>query len=578
MSDFLIIPTEYLEAVFDQLECPSVIPMRISDRWSAVLQAPPRAVSRPVSGVYAAQGRWVFAASTDATAKQVSNSVGWSNGRFTLNEHEVGVYGAAVVRSDWEDLICWASRPNTRPVFWSHTSAGSVVSSRAKECAIAASVLTGRAIRKNPDYARSVLLWGYALDGVSPFQGVEVLKPGAVLRISANGVPPALTSPLRANLELGLFGEQEGASELARVLISSVNRIPKNSSVVLRLSGGKDSRTLLAALVAAGRSVVAETRGRPSDDEVKVAWRLSQLAGIDFRISPVPKASEGNVEERVLATLNRLAGFIPSEAHQSVFGGAGMINPGGVLLMGQSHIQRGGFARTMANSLEKSRRVLLGQMASRFVHPDVQLHGLNYLDSWLAANMTDNFLELLYEFHVQHRAGAYLAPHMLDYSAEAELVYPMIDSSFVRVCDRLPMVAKVSERAVQRAISIMAPELLTIPLASAGWRAKFLGTGVSEEQEPVTDLVIPIEDVAADRSEDYSPLQDAAVHDVVKSLVDGGLWEGLRSNLSPQFEEELQLVSQEGLAPLRRSCSAVALLDWKKYVWRLYNVALWQGM
>lgn len=578
MSDFLIIPTEHLEAVFDQLGYPSAIPMRISDRWSAILQAPPRATSRPVSGVYAAQGQWFFTASTDATAKHVSNSVGWTNGRLTLNEQEVGVYAAAVVRSGWEDLICWASRPNTRPVFWSHTSAGSVVSSRAKECAIAASVLTGRAIRKNPDYARSVLLWGYALDGISPFLGVEVLKPGAVLRMSADGVPPVLTSPLRANLELGLFDEQEGASELARALISSVNRIPKDSSVVLRLSGGKDSRTLLAALVATGRKVVAETRGRPSDDEVKVAWRLSQLAGIDFRISPVPKASGGNVEERVLATLNRLDGFIPSEAHQSVFGGAAMVDPGGVLLMGQSHIQRGGFARTMTNSLQNSRRVLLGQMSSRFVHPDVERHGLSYLDDWLATNMTNSFLELLYEFHVQHRAGAYLAPHMLDYSAEAELVYPMIDSAFVRVCDRLPMVAKVSERAVQRAISIMAPELLTVPLASAGWRARFLGSGVSEEQEPVADAIVPVEGPSADPSEDYSPLQDAAVHDVVRLLVDDGLWEGLRPSLRPQFLEELQLVSREGFPPLRRSCSAVELLEWKKYVWRLYNVALWLNL
>lgn len=139
----------------------------------------------------------------------------------------------------------------------------------------------------------------YMLDERTSFRGVRVLEPGAQVLFGPDGVRIHEGTPewKRASLSRSSLTPteiRERREGLGAALVShaqTVARVPAPHRVV-RLSGGKDSRLVLATLLAAGVADRFEfvTIGAPENADVRTAQHLADRYALDLRVVTPPQA------------------------------------------------------------------------------------------------------------------------------------------------------------------------------------------------------------------------------------------------------------------------------------------------
>lgn len=521
----------------------------------------------------------ILAASLDnGSLTELSDGLVPRRGRLTISSRIPGVFAFARLSTANEQLTAGSSRPTPLPIFYSRTSGGEiVVASDALLCALIRAALSGTEVHLSSEYARDLLSWGYALSGRTPFTGVSQVRPTEYLVVMDGQIHRRERLSLD-DFDLDESTEEDKARLMADSLAASAERLPRDQSTLLRLSGGKDSRVLIAALHAVGAPVVTETRGADSDLEVAVAAEVARQAGFRHSVTDTDLAVPGDLRSSALTTIARTGGLVPSEPHHAVFTGASPEFPDQWLIMGHSHIQRGGFARTMQNRRDLTWQTLTSQCTT-MVHPDLQSAAEHQVRDWLARSTFVTHADPLYEYHVQHRASSYLAPHYRDYSTEATLNYPMVSHEFTAICDALTMFDRVSERVVFRAAELLSPDIMAVPLTDDLWRFDKSGPGqISPERFAERTTPFPAPKITRDRSRpaSYSPLSPASLADVVQRLLVEPAFPQLRPFLHPDF---LRIIGEKDVrAAIDRYASEQgprAAGNLRKFIWRAYAAVLW---
>lgn len=483
----------------------------------------------------------------------------------------------AAIRNFWhtDRVVAWTSRPAVKKIYWVSLDSGIVISSDPLLCASFRAWESRKSIELNCEYLRDYLAFGYSLTGSTPYRSVEVLGPEEALVISRNCITTVRKSyynkPDMANKD-----ELSKSGALRDSLVQVISAGVTDEKPLLRLSGGKDSRSLLAGLVGANVDATTQTRSAHADTEHEIAKRLAGAVGYDF-VRTVPQlAVSGDVRMSVVQTLGRTRGLGLAEAHQTMYEGASPIVKGQALLMGHSHIQRGGFAHKMKNTLEESTRILRNQVAAETSN-DLLEGSRAYIDNWIKDAWTDNPLELQYEFHVQHRAGSYVSGHYNDYSSEATLLYPMLDQSFVSLCDQLNMFDKVSERLVFLMIRSLSEELLRIPLKDGQWRFEADGpkdiSGLFYADRALTE--VKVED--SYRTPDaYFSLNGPSLTWACLNLRAEPGYSFVRSFLSSELCDLIESDDPDRLIRSVSSQSGSRNFDnFRKMIWRTYAATIW---
>lgn len=143
----------------------------------------------------------------------------------------------------------------------------------------------------DPEALEDFLVAGWIFGGSSPWAGVERLPPGrstatgGVLRPSSGRlVDPALEAAARP-----VHRDVEAGADLLRGTLAAVGRDARGP-VELGLSGGRDSRVVLAAAVAAGLRphtytlALAEDPQFPDTGDVVAARRVAAELGLDHEV------------------------------------------------------------------------------------------------------------------------------------------------------------------------------------------------------------------------------------------------------------------------------------------------------
>lgn len=151
----------------------------------------------------------------------------------------------------------------------------------------------------DPGCARQILRHGHPLGGATWFQGVELLEPGLVVTFDRNAGTWSRQRYVRfedLRPARPVRSREHAAAETGRLVRRAVERRAAGSGRPgITLSGGLDSRALLAALPA---GVIAETVtfGVPGCADVRIAARAAAVRGAPHAAFPL--GDEGWLRER----------------------------------------------------------------------------------------------------------------------------------------------------------------------------------------------------------------------------------------------------------------------------------------
>lgn len=527
--------------------------------------------------VFENQDEAFFGVVDNGTLTNVRNSMKFRNGRLYLSDEAYGNFVVCRYDKSSGQILAFSSRPAPMPVFYFKNKEITVISSDAMIVASFAEQLCGHTIRLSEEYVREYLSWSYPYTYLTPFEDVFFVPTGHYI-LAKDSEPLNIREISRFNsFDFSDASVQEKGNSLAESLVGSVGRIPAEITANLRLSGGKDSRVLLAALTSSGRDFVAETRGRHSDLEASIAGELARSTGTKHILSSVNMAEPGSLYQSVVGSIRRMAGHLSAEPQQIMFEGAHPQFVGQYLLMGHSHIQRGGFARTMRNQ-EDSAVVAMQNQCSPFVSEELKSRSDNVVLSWYSLQKFPDFIEPLYELHVQKRASTYLLPQYRDYSNVARLHYPLISHDFVAKCDALSIFDRVSEQVIFSAAFCLNPHLLELPLCDDLWRFDRNGKGaiVPESFETRTsEFSVPDDGVEVSGGSYYNARAFVNLAEALKYIRESSafllIWNSVTEEVRRLFTcKDLDILLDEIRVKDRHRFDIL-----HRFIWRMYAVAVW---
>lgn len=247
-------------------------------------------------GVTASAGRWRLARAAwpgdSEQNRQIVHTLETCAPRDLVDESR-GVYSVVATSSDGS-IQAFADPLGFAQLFTCSTSKGEVVASHAGLAAWAQFILT----RARPTADHHSLAWLTAgsprYDHGTGYAGVAQVQPGTLVRVSATGAPttePVWTPPWRQPRDARQQQHQrpeEHASWFAEEVASSIDAARKlagDAPVAVDLTGGRDSRAILAAILAAGLGEECEfhTVGPPHLPDVQVASLLAEKYGLNHR-------------------------------------------------------------------------------------------------------------------------------------------------------------------------------------------------------------------------------------------------------------------------------------------------------
>ena len=376
------------------------------------------------------------------------------------------------------------------PVYVAEVDGAVIVADRA----IWAAWTAGRLGVHDPSHICAMLNPGFPLGTVTPFTGVSAL-PGSTTLHLLNGVltrlptpaggtdtSPAISAPTaRPGIQLRAPGGSGGAHEVAAALVAAVEPLRKGGRPVeLSLTGGKDSRLIAAALVAADVPVVARTHGFADHPDVVVAAEIARRLGIEHVVRmPAAPGQRVDVLGRIRATVLVADGMLsafenvgrpdPAASPALTAGGhGGELLRGGYAETSGRLAPAGGLRRATAPARRAARSAeLLRRLTTRhlgLIRPGPAAGYAASLAPW-APRLARHPMHALDDFYLVNRAGRWSAAARQAYLLRERLAQPLFDDRVVRAARGVPLASRVSGALAAAVLTELSPALAEVPLA-----------------------------------------------------------------------------------------------------------------
>ncbi|HSZ42961.1 MAG TPA: asparagine synthase-related protein [Trebonia sp.] len=347
------------------------------------------------------------------------------------------------------------------PVYVAEIPGAVVLSDRA----MWAAAVADRMGEHDPDHACALLNTGFPLGTSTPFKGVSALPPAA----SAHLLSGQLTV-VRGDLNSSGLSREATAADVASALVAAVAPLAEaGEPVELSLTGGKDSRLIVAALVAAGVPVHAKTHGFPAHPDVTVAAEVARRLGIEHRVlTPTEPSQRTDVAARLRAAVLVADGML------SAFENVGRPDPSAApALTAGGHggeLLRGGYAEVAAG--RRAARLRAAEVLRRLTtkHAGLLRRGtaaayLAGLTPWTGTAISRGPLAMLDDFYLVNRAGRWSAAARQAYLIRERLVQPLFDEHVVRAARAIPLGLRTDGTLSRTVLTELSPVLADLPYA-----------------------------------------------------------------------------------------------------------------
>jgi asparagine synthase (glutamine-hydrolysing) len=186
-----------------------------------------------------------------------------------------GVFSLASFDAKAGELVLATDRLGFRPLYVTETADWLAYASRVG----ALLAIRDRTPPLDPIALRQFFAFDHLLGDRTWWQGIEVVPPGSLWRISATG-RQARRYWTFDDIPSAPMPAEEVIPEMARLWSQAVRQRRKPGLTPLLLSGGLDSRSLLAELRRQDAPVATITFGAPGCPDMVIARRCARLAGV----------------------------------------------------------------------------------------------------------------------------------------------------------------------------------------------------------------------------------------------------------------------------------------------------------
>lgn len=391
-------------------------------------------------------------------------------GRLAFDRSPGGVASWAWIAPDADTAMAWSTIPPAITTFIAKNRDGFCVAGNRPRLTHAASILS-KGYRPSLDYLPKYLTSGFALDGQTSYANTIAIPSGnsATLRDGGYRItehPTPKIDPIPQDRPL-----DEKAEALAALLREACWPATRTQAGIF-MSGGKDSRTMTAALLGEGvKNALAFNFGNDTTGEGQIAREVSSAAGYGFEFRPQPIVTDP-LNGLALALQNS-DGLGSGFAHQYNYRYDLAFASGRSSFHGHGHLLRGGSARTM----KRDPAFMAAANRSWIVSAYVTETASESTERAFAAYMRDRFpslakepLDALFYPNRDYRLGLFSATSSLDLTAQTLMCYPLLDERVAQFAGALHAFDRISERVVFGAIKKLAPLLANIPLFGEIWR------------------------------------------------------------------------------------------------------------
>ncbi len=229
-----------------------------------------------------------------------------------------GLFNLALYDRTTHQLTLVNDRYGLRPLYGLRTAQGFAYAGEAK----ALLCIPDLSIEIDPLAVKEWFSFGYLLGQRTWIRRIEMVPPATIMRVSCDGVVSERYwswHDIRQKAEP--VDEAELVDELRRLWVRAVERRVDHRRLGQLLSGGLDSRAILAAVPATGRHYEALTFGMEDCDDVEIAREVARRKGIAHHFCAI--GPENWLRPRVDALwrtdgLGRILALHGAEATQAV--------------------------------------------------------------------------------------------------------------------------------------------------------------------------------------------------------------------------------------------------------------------
>lgn len=325
---------------------------------------------------------------------------------------------------------------------------------------------------------------GHCLGSRTPYAGTRHLGRGA--RWSARpgprvGDPVVVREGARPLPPRG--SEDRVGAALARALVAAAAELPETEQIRSGLTGGRDSRIVVAALVAGGHDVLASTRGWEGHHDVVVARRVAEVLGIPHvRTDPASASKADPAEVTVDPALLLWRSAVLCDGMIGAFdatGGAGLRHRADRYGLSGSggEIHRGGHAslvldadgRREPGGPERAERWLRRQHLlpmRRLLRPDVREAHDEQAESYVR-DLHERHEDTMADYFLEHRVAQWYAGARLGTSLAVTARTPFLDDAAILATSSAGTAELHSERPLRDALAEIDPRLLEVPFVGA---------------------------------------------------------------------------------------------------------------
>jgi asparagine synthase (glutamine-hydrolysing) len=380
--------------------------------------------------------------------------------------HRAGPGAPIVVAGDWLGF---------RQIYWWRGAGVAAISTSAR----ALSVLAGGGYDLAGLGAQAMI--GWQVGDTTIFDGVRTLGPAtiATLRAGSLELRQYADPPVNRGRPQAL---EDAVDEMASILVASLTSyLEQHPESVLQLTGGHDSRILLAAIPEKMRGDLdALTLGERSHPDVAIAARLSarygmrhQVHNLEERRWPSPPGAHGLAltAARALECLASPLALAPLLlAESSLSQGHRLSGLGGEVARGFYYSGQPTGATTspqLVDRLARWRLFINEAVAADAIDPAfladarettlTTLRGLFAPGDWLRA--TD-------EFYLLHRMHRWAGAHGSVAAVRRHFINPMFDRRFIELALAVAPSYKRDSLLLGRLVERLDPELASVPLDS----------------------------------------------------------------------------------------------------------------